>query len=185
MITYFSRPFSVSLNEQKSSATQGIISGYASIFGELDTQGDRVAVGAFTKSLQAFQRNKRWPKMLWQHDPDHPIGQWTSLKEDERGLYVEGALLLEVQKGREAYTFLKQNIIDGLSIGYRVVEAQKNRETQERILVEVDLVEVSLVTFAASEQAKILSVKKDAETSQHLVERINALTSYVEQSRTF
>jgi HK97 family phage prohead protease len=96
----------------------GVFSGYASLFGIADSQGDVVERGAFRASLEAWRTKGRRPAMLWQHDPNEPIGLWTDLKEDAVGLRVEGRLLLSVQSGAEAHEHLKMGTVSGLSIGY-------------------------------------------------------------------
>lgn len=179
-------PLELQGTEIKTNGNQGVFSGYASVFERLDEHGDRVLPGAFKKSLKNFQEHGKTPKMLWQHDPTIPIGQWMVLKEDAKGLYVQGKLLLNLQKAREAYDLLKEKIIDGLSIGYRVVEAIMDKDSGERLLTQVELVEVSLVTFAANKGATILSVKEGRQTNPHktlqipqektLVHRLEALT---------
>src|SRR5690606_33246116 len=73
--------------------------------------------------------------------------------------YVEGTILLSISKGRDVYEMVKNKMIDGLSIGCYIRESQKGERSGERILKKIDLVEISLVTFAANHQAKILSVK--------------------------
>jgi HK97 family phage prohead protease len=141
----------------KSYGDDGKFSGYASVFNYKDHQGDVVLKGAFEKSLQTCRHENQWPKMLWQHDSASPIGFWTDIYEDHYGLFVKGQLLLDVQKGREAYSLLKKGVIDGLSIGFRLEKA--SRGTQGRLIHQVDLQEISLVTFAANEQAKVREVK--------------------------
>ena len=96
----------------------GVFEGYASVFDVVDLGMDVVAKGAFAKSLAV-----RKPKMLWQHSMADPIGVWDEIREDERGLYVKGRLLKDVQKGREAIALIKALAIDGMSIGYRTIEA--------------------------------------------------------------
>ena len=125
----------------------GRIKGYASRFGEPDQSGDVVAAGAFAKSLDRLKQAGRAVKFLWQHDPARPIGVWTEVRENETGLWVAGEVLTEIQLGREAAALMKAGAIDGLSIGYRVVKSEKNKETGGRTLLEIDLWEVSLVTF--------------------------------------
>lgn len=131
----------------------GTIKGYASLFGVRDQGGDVVMPGAFTESLSAG----RHVAMLWQHDPAQPIGKWTAVKEDERGLYVEGKLSLKTQRGLEAYEMLKEGIIRGLSIGYRVDRARKSAAGRE--LLKVGLWEISLVTFPMQVEAGVGDVK--------------------------
>lgn len=96
--------------------------------------------------------------MLWQHDPKIPIGVWKNIQEDDYGLYVEGKLLLDIRHGKEAYSLLRAGIVDGLSIGYDVVKAQ--RQSKHKVLQEIDLHEVSLVTFAANPAAKVITHKQ-------------------------
>lgn len=131
-------------------AEDGRIRGYASLFGLTDEGGDTVAPGAFAASLA---RRGKGVKLLWQHDPHQPIGVWETLREDARGLYVEGRLLTELRQGAEAAALLKAGAVDGLSIGYRAVRAEKQSGGGRR-LVEVDLWEVSLVTFPMLTQAR-------------------------------
>lgn len=122
------------------------LSGYASLFGVADAGGDVVAPGAYARSLKRTAEARARVRMLWQHDPREPIGLWEDVREDARGLWVEGRLLLDVERGREAAALLSAGAIDGLSIGYRPVRAAKDGQGR-RLLQEVDLWEVSLVTF--------------------------------------
>lgn len=158
----------------------GQIAGYASVFNITDNQGDIVAKGSFSESLQTM-KNGPLPKMLWQHQVDTPIGKWNLLKEDDHGLYVEGTILLSLSKGREVFEMIKNKMVDGLSIGCHVIESQKGSNPSERILTKVDLLEISLVTFAANQQAKVLSIKGFKTYQQRLLEAIehakNILTS--------
>ncbi|MBP6985873.1 MAG: HK97 family phage prohead protease [Alphaproteobacteria bacterium] len=139
---------------------QGYFSGYASVFNAVDNQNDMVLPGAFKDSLFAWEKKSQWPKMLWQHDQKEPIGRWLFMEEDSRGLYVEGQLLLDVQKAREAYALMKAGALEGLSIGYRVVKSKRDGKGTVRYIQQVDLLEVSVVTFAANQAAKITKVKK-------------------------
>ena len=142
------------------SPQKGMISGYASSFEVTDYQGDRVLKGAFSTSLHSWRVLGKMPKMLWQHDPKCPIGKWTTLVEDDRGLYVEGFLALGIKQANEAYSLLKEGILDGLSIGFRVVKATREPRSTVRLLLDIDLIEISLVTFGANSRALIHQVKK-------------------------
>jgi len=130
------------------------ISGYASLFGATDQGGDVVLQGAYAGSLAALAAAGRGVKMLWQHDPAQPIGVWDEVREDARGLWVSGRLLPEVAKGREAAALIAAGAVDGLSIGYRTKRASKDAEGR-RLLAEVELWEVSLVTFPMLGQARV------------------------------
>ena len=126
------------------------ISGYASLFGKSDQGGDIVESGAYGVSLA----NGRSIKMLWQHDPAQPIGVWDEVREDAKGLWVKGRLLTDVAKGREAASLIGAGAIDGLSIGYRTVKARKDNKGG-RLLSELELWEVSLVTFPMLPDARV------------------------------
>lgn len=130
------------------------ISGYASFFGAVDQGNDVVEAGAYGTSLKALAAAKRGVKMLWQHDPAQPIGVWDDVREDARGLFVKGRILKSVGKGREAIALIEAGAIDGLSIGYRTLKATKNTKGQ-RLLQELELWEVSLVTFPMLPSARV------------------------------
>jgi hypothetical protein len=130
------------------------IEGYASLFGKRDQGGDVVTAGAYTASLKALNKDMRRVKMLWQHDPAQPIGVWEEVREDAKGLYVKGRILADVEKGREAVALIGAGAIDGLSIGYRTVRAHKDDKGQ-RLLSELELWEVSLVTFPMLPDARV------------------------------
>jgi hypothetical protein len=130
------------------------VEGYASLFGRRDQGGDVVQAGAYAASLKALNAAGRRVKMLWQHDPAQPIGVWDEVREDATGLYVKGRILTEVDRGREAAALLAAGAIDGLSIGYRTLRAERDGKGQ-RLLAELELWEVSLVTFPMLPEARV------------------------------
>ena len=136
---------------------EGRFAGYASIFGVVDSQNDRMEAGAFRETL----KDNTDVKLLWQHNFEEPIGVFTTLREDARGLYVEGKLLLDVQRAREAHALLKAGAVCGLSIGYVPVKYHIDANTGVRVLQEVALYEVSVVTFPANSAATVHAVKQD------------------------
>lgn len=146
-------------------SVDGTIKGYASLFGLRDQGGDIVQPGAFSASLQSG----RGVAMLWQHDPTRPIGIWTKVVEDEKGLYVEGELFLETQAGKEAHILLKRGGIKGLSIGYKTRRSKKTADG--RLLYEVDLFEISLVTFPMLAEASVSDVKSYEDGNYALLKR--------------
>lgn len=135
----------------------GIIEGYASLFGEIDQARDMMMPGAFTQTLQ--QRGLRKIPMLFQHDPSEPVGIWLELREDFRGLWARGKLIPDVARGRELLALLRSGAIDGLSIGYRTVRGRIDPKTRIRRLYQVDLWEISIVTFPLLAGARIDAVK--------------------------
>lgn len=137
-----------------------VVSGYASLFGKRDQGGDVVRKGAYAASLKALAAGGRAVKMLWQHDPAQPIGVWDEVREDGVGLYVKGRILTEVEKGREAAALLTAGAIDGLSIGYRTVRAERDGKGN-RVLSELELWEVSLVTFPMLPEARVAAKGED------------------------
>ena len=145
----------VAFELKKEPDEDGRLEGYLSVFGHVDQGMDIVERGAFTKSLGSGRK----PKLLWQHDTNQPIGVWDELKEDERGLYGKGRLSKDVEKGREAMALLRMGAIDGISIGYKTVEAVPEGGGRIRRLIEVDLFEASLVTFPMNELATVTDIK--------------------------
>ncbi len=135
----------------------GVFTGYASLFGEVDLGNDMIASGAFSRSLD--RRGASGIRMLFQHDPAQPIGVWTSLREDATGLRVEGRIATASQRGREVLELMRAGALDGLSIGFRTVRAQSQKSSGLRRIVEADLWEISVVTFPMLPGARIDAVK--------------------------
>jgi HK97 family phage prohead protease len=136
----------------------GFVEGYASLFGAVDQANDMVMPGAFAQTLRA--RDIRRIPMLFQHDPAEPIGIWLELTEDWLGLRVRGRLIPEVVRARELYALLREGAADGLSIGFRTVRARIDPKTRIRRLTELDLWEISLVTFPLLAGARVRAVKE-------------------------
>lgn len=150
------------LRELKAIGDDGTFEGYASVFGNVDTYDDVVEPGAFSKTIA--EQDGHVP-ILWQHSPWEPIGLSLELREDKTGLFTRGQLNLDTQRGREAYSLLKQGAtagagrgpLKGLSIGYQTIKYAI--EGQVRRLKELKLWEYSLVTFPANELAVVNAVK--------------------------
>lgn len=117
--------------------------------------------------------------MLWQHSQDKPIGYFEVIKEDSIGLYVEGQIMLDIQQGLEAYNLIKSGSVSGLSIGYRVNDSEYDVKTGNRIIKDIDLFEISVVTFPANQYSNITYCKnKDIE--QMIIEKLDTLMSILE-----
>ena len=145
--------------EIKAVNADGTVEGYGSVFGVRDNYDDVIAKGAFIQSLKDHKAAGTMPAMLWQHDADKPIGVWTEMVEDEKGLRIKGQLAMETVKGKEAHALLKMGALNGLSIGFVSKEWAYDRDTEVRTLTAIDLWEVSLVTFPANEKARVTNVK--------------------------
>ncbi|MBD9372106.1 HK97 family phage prohead protease [Rhizobium sp. ARZ01] len=143
----------------KGLSEDGTFEGYGSIFGNVDSYGEKVMPGAFVGSLAKHRREGSSVLMLWQHNADEPIGVWEDLAEDAKGLWGKGRLILEVQKAREVHALMKGKAIGGLSIGYREVKVTPDGNV--RNLDELDLREISPVSFPANRRARIESVKSE------------------------
>ena len=154
----------------KSINEEGEIEGYASVFDEIDRNGDVVERGAFAKSIKEFSIGKK-PKLLWQHDTSEPIGIIKELKEDDRGLFVRAELLLDLPKAKEIHLLLKNKALDGFSIGYKI--RNHFMKNNRKHLTDIELLEVSIVTFPACESATIDDVKFDKNTTKNLNEEGN------------
>jgi uncharacterized protein len=138
-------------------AGTGVFEGYASLFGRRDQQGDVVMAGAFAHSLKT--KGAENIRMLFQHNPAEPVGTWVDLIEKTRGLWVRGRLNLKVQRGRELLALLESGGLDGLSIGFKTIRARNDRATGTRQLFNIDLWEISLVTFPMLDGARVSTVK--------------------------
>ena len=161
----------------------GVFEGYASLFGIADLGRDVVLPGAFAASLA--QRGAAGVRMLWQHDPAEPVGRWLSLREDARGLQVRGRLNLGVARAREIAALMREGGIDGLSIGFRAIEARRDRTSGLRRLARIDLWEISIVTFPMQPDARIGAVKAaSASALASAIRRASARLSSQPTTRT-
>ncbi len=135
--------------------------GHGSVFNNMDLTGDVIAPGAFKASLGEHKAAGTVPQMFWMHKADQVPGVWLKMLEDSRGLYVKGELA-DTQLGNEMYTLLKMKAVSGLSIGFRTRDAEWIEDETRgvyRLLKEIELWEVSLVSLAANPLAQISSVK--------------------------
>jgi len=143
--------------ELKAVDAEGVFEGYASIFEAVDDGHDAVLPGAFARSLA--EKGPAGIKLLWQHDPSEPVGRIEAIREDSRGLFVRGRLLPELRRAAEALSLMRCGALDGLSIGYRTRRARHDAKSGVRMIEEVDLWEVSLVTFPMQAGARIAAFK--------------------------
>jgi uncharacterized protein len=148
------------LDVKASGDAAGTFTGYGSVFGVVDSYKEVVAPGAFKNCLAELEKKGRTLPILWQHRTGEPIGVWTMLKEDTHGLLGEGELWLDdAQYARIAWKGMQSKSITGLSIGYYVLRDSYNEKTRVRTLEEIELVEVSIVTVPANDEARIDAIK--------------------------
>tara|TARA_R100000388_G_scaffold95016_1_gene85479 strand:+ start:1869 stop:2660 length:792 start_codon:yes stop_codon:yes gene_type:complete len=150
---------------------EGVFEGYASVFGNKDLGNDVIEKGAFAKSI--YNKKPKQIKLLYQHKTDEPIGVIESIEEDNKGLKVKGRLALGTQKGREVFELMKMGAIDSMSIGYRLNAKGYHYDDKgkKRVIKEVDLMEISMVTFPMNTRAKVTKVKFDKEMLETITER--------------
>lgn len=143
------------------------ISGYGSVFNNVDGGGDMVMPGAFKECVAKGRK----PKMLWQHDPNQPIGAWDEMREDANGLFIRGRVSKKIGKGAEIASLIKMGGIEGLSIGYRTQEYEMDMDAGVRKLTKLDLWETSVVTFPMNELAGIYAMKSADDMSEAEIKR--------------
>jgi hypothetical protein len=149
---------------------QGVFSGYASVFGGVDSYGDTIMPGAY---LNTIGKRDRPVQMRWNHYGDI-IGKWTRMEEDEKGLYVEGELTPGHSKAQDVYASLMHGAISGMSIGYRPTKFEEN-ETGGYNLAEIELIEVSIVESPADNSAHIERIKIAVQSADSLKDYENIL----------
>ena len=150
----------------------GIIKGYGSYFGNKDSDNDVIMKGAYKKTIA---ENGERVKYLYQHDMNQPIGKMTELYEDDKGL-VFVAEIAKTQLGKDVVELMKSGVITENSVG--IMPIQKNNKGDFREITEVKLYEISAVTLAANDQAKILDVKGNIDVDK-LSKRYDNLTKLI------
>ncbi|MDR3290286.1 MAG: HK97 family phage prohead protease [Rickettsiales bacterium] len=143
----------------------GKICGYASVFNIEDSYNDIILPSAFKNTL--LQDGDI--KMLWQHDITKPIGYFDVIREDDIGLYIEGQILLNTMEGKNAFELIKTKSVSGLSIGYFAIDFSYTKDNK-RVLKEIELKEISIVTFPANKHSKITYFKND-----HIMEKLDRI----------
>lgn len=133
---------------------RAVIEGWAARFGVPDLSGDVIRPGAFAKNLIPAAPGR--VKMLHQHAAEAPVGRWTELREEPDGLFVKGEVFTDTRTGRDLHRLLTGGALDGLSIGFKPIRAVRTRTGRE--LREVDLWEISIVTFPMVPGARIVRV---------------------------
>lgn len=143
--------------ELKEVSAEGTITGYGAIFNNVDQHGDRIVPGAFAKSIATRMSGGAALPMLWCHDPREPLGMFTEVSEDRKGLRLKGQFVMDVPRAKEIFALLKAGAVRGMSIGYRTMADAI--EGNVRLLKEIDLWEVSLTTFPSNGKATITGIK--------------------------
>jgi HK97 family phage prohead protease len=137
---------------------QGIFSGYAAVFGNIDSGGDVIEPGAFTKTIA--EGAERVKILALHNDYDLPIGKPLELREDAHGLYIKGKIS-DTAMGHDVKTLLRDRVLNEMSIGYDPVTFDYDSEDGVRHLREVRLWEVSIVTWAMNPEAVVTGYKAD------------------------
>ena len=152
--------FKVCVKSLFTTLEEGVIEGYASVFGGVDSYGDMIEPTAFDNVIKSGQK----PLMFYQHNRwSIPIGVWEELRVDEKGLYVKGRLNLELAEAREVYSALKFGSLNGMSIGFRMHDRDYEYDDNDICHIKniAELLEISIVNFPADKEARISNVKAD------------------------
>lgn len=156
-------------------AKQGIITGYASVFGNKDSDGDVMEKGAYKKTLQ---ENKERVKFLWQHKMDSPLGKVNEVYEDDKGLFFE-AKISDTALGKDAKALIADGVLNEFSVGFMPIKYETRRTSEGGYegldIKEVKLYEFSLVTLAANDQALMSEFKSAEETYESLTEKFDSI----------
>lgn len=154
--------------EVKFASDERSFSGYASVFESVDSYGDTILKGAFNETLE---NRKRPVKFLFGHNPGRPMGVWKELYEDDSGLVAKGEFTEGNSDAENIRASLKHGAIDGLSIGFRIPKGgSEEKEGGGRIISKAELVEVSIVSMPAEDNARVdlSTVKSEIETIETL-----------------
>lgn len=163
---------------------KGIVTGYFSIFGNKDSDGDIVMPGAYRKSLRENGPDSEKPRILhlYMHDPGQPLARPMVLKEDKKGLYFESKISTTTL-GRDVIQLYKDKVLTEHSIGYQIIKRERDEEREEQKLIELKLWEGSTVTWGANMDALVESVKgenmPDEQTWNGIVHKLEALNDAV------
>jgi HK97 family phage prohead protease len=145
--------------ELKSPNAAGIFAGHGAVFTTTDLGGDAIQPGAFTDTLRKINARGTPLPILWSHDQSKPVGKFTTLREDAKGLYVEGKLTMSTQAAKDAFAYLRDRAVSGLSIGYDVPKGGAEFKNGVRLLHKLDLHEISLVAVPMHPDARVTEVK--------------------------
>jgi Escherichia/Staphylococcus phage prohead protease len=146
--------------------------GYASLFGVPDSSGDIVAPGAFAQSLRL--RGPRRVRMLYQHSAHEPLGVWLAIREDSAGLHVKGRVS-DIERGRDVLRLIRDGALDGLSIGFQTKRARRDAATGLRTLLEIELWEVSVVTFPLLHESRITTIGAEDDAASEIRKAAEAM----------
>ena len=163
---------------KSSKPSNTIISGYASVFGVVDSQNDVIVKGAFASAESDKVR------LLWQHESSQPIGVIKLLEEDEYGLKFEAEINNKIEVGREASELIKQKAICGLSIGFSINSSDYN-EKGMRVIDDLSLAEISVVTFPANDQAEIMHVKNKLFSTEDNESDLDKLSKLIKRLKEY
>ena len=151
----------------------GVVKGYGSVFGNVDSDGDVISKGAYKKTIQ---ENGNRVKYLYQHDMDKPLGKMVHLEEDDKGLMFE-AQIPKTQLGKDVVELMKAGVITENSVGILPVQKEMGSDGY-RHLNEVKLFEISAVTLAANDQAMIMDVKGNID-QEKIAERYDRIAKLI------
>ena len=159
-------------------AANGGFSGYASVFGGVDSYNDTIVAGAYKGVIDEIQTGGAlMPKMFVNHRSwDIPVGKYTHIEEDEKGLYVEGEFTRGNPQAETIKAAMQHGTVDGLSIGFMIGDfemVEQNGEKLRLIKSIKELPEISIVTYPADEAARV-----DLTTVKSALDNINSVKEF-------
>ncbi|MBL0209285.1 MAG: HK97 family phage prohead protease [Propionivibrio sp.] len=162
MLTH--QTLSLSECDIKFAASEGTFSGYGSVFGNVDSKNDIVAPGAYAEVLKSGEKIPVYVNHGWL-DGKLPVGSWSGLKEDDRGLFGEAGLVMQMPSAIDAYWGMKSGLVTGLSVAFLPDgKSIERRSDGVRVIHKVKMLkEISIVNEPANEEARVFSVKATEE----------------------
>ena len=150
----------------KMDSEKGIFTCYANVKNHIDFAGDRSVDGCFVASCRKHTENGTMPKMFWMHNPHSiPVGVWSKMAENEIGLLMEGKNL-PTTKGKDIQIAAEAGAIDSFSIGYNVIREEYNEKLDCWDLLEVEIIEVSWVTYGCNDKSTLIEMKSKLESKE-------------------
>ena len=152
---------STDLELHKFDGEVGAIQAYVTTFNNADVVGDVISPTALDKYVKEFNEQKQRLPMLWQHDKNELIGEWTKFEINSRGVKGTGEIFTDVTRGNDVRNLIKRGAVGSVSIGFKATDYESIDKTGGRLFKEIQLIETSVVINPANPKARITSAKNE------------------------